>query len=108
MSYNLTEDRRVMWPVTINEPADGGKITRRKIDIEFRIDDIAKWEETGESVKDVLTRNIVGWSGLQNSKKEPVPFNDETLEQLLTDPYALPAIWNAYLNEVLAGAEAKN
>jgi len=108
MSFVLAEEKRVKWPVYINEPANGGKTTRRKIEIEYLIVDPEDWEGESRSVSAVLMENITDWDGVENPDKSPVEFCDENLSTLLKVPYARNAIWETYIGQVLTGAELKN
>ena len=108
MSFVLSEERRVFWPVIINEPVDGGKVQRRKIELQFRIVDCDDWDESGESILDALMNNITGWKGIELQDRTPVEFSDEALMSLLKLPYARTAIWNTYIGEVLPGSSSKN
>lgn len=108
MPFVLTKEKIVKWPVYIDEPANGGQSTRRKIVLDFLIVDPATWEETGESVNEALLAVIKGWEGIENPDHTSVEFCDENLDALLKIPYVRAAIWQTYLSEVVVGGIAKN
>lgn len=111
--FIVNEEKKVWWPVTVHEPVDGGKTKKRKFSLEFVIEDPKDWGDAddadAESTVDVLARVVTDWKGVGASKDEPLEFDSETFKtQMLTKTYIVSAIWNAYMFEVLAGAEAKN
>jgi len=108
MGFIVGNKKSVWWPVIINEPADGGKVQRRKIELKFDIEDPDDWEKTDESIEQVLNRVITGWNHVDQAKDTPLPFDDESLKGLLKLSYARTAIWAAYTGEVLPGAPSKN
>jgi len=108
MAFILSEERRVFWPVVISEPVDGGKVSQRKIELEFVICDPEKWDGSEETVSEVLQRSITGWKHVMADETTELSFSDERLKQLLRLSYARTAIWKAFTGEVLPGAAAKN
>jgi len=108
MSFQLTQERRVWWPVMISVPANGGKTERRKIELQFIIDDPDAWAESDISIMDAMKSNIVDWREIEDEHKEQIPFSDDALAQLLRISYVRTAIWNTYTQEVLTGGGAKN
>ncbi len=108
MAFVIGKKKSVWWPVIILEPVNGGKVQRLKIELQFDIEDPDEWEETGDSIDQVLKRVIGDWKHVEAEDKTPVEFNDETLKSLLSLSYARTAIWAAYTGEVLPGAPSKN
>ena len=117
MPYIIEEEKKVWWPVVVPEPINGGKVERRKFQLEFTVEDPEDWfeEEPGEdgekvpeTVEAVLRRVVTNWKDVVGADKKPVEFDSLRFEQMLKKGRNLSAIWAAYREEVVPGIAAKN
>lgn len=106
--FRSTEFHRVTWPITINKPADGGKLEKHKLDAILEIiptDQVEELLRTGE----LLERVFVGLS-----EKTPVypeagddPLDFETAKKaLMRTSYVRAALLDAYF-QASSGREAQ-
>jgi len=123
MSFILTENLQVYWPVIINTPADGGKVKQHKIELRFIVGSTDETEDflnrlqgiardideaaAAAKVRALWADKITGWKHVMGAKKTALPFNSSNLENLLKLPFVIAAIFPAY-TECCQGIEAKN
>lgn len=112
MPFVLNEEKKVWWPITVDEPANKGKTTRRKFELEFIIENPEDWGEPGtadeEKMGDVLSRVVTGWKNVTYEDGTEVEFSTDNLMRLIKPVYVFSAVWQAYTQEVILGAPAKN
>lgn len=117
--FKFAKNRRVLWPVTIKEPAaDGsGTVDEKKALLLFELftDDeisaITKQLKDGEHkpiILGYLRDKIKGWEDIEDEESgEAVAFNPGNLSALLAVPY-IRAAFDIGLWEASTGAPAKN
>ena len=54
-----------------------------------------------------MTEILDGWKDVKDEEGEEVPFDSDSMAQMLDDPYVLRAVINAY-TDFLSGGSAKN
>lgn len=111
--FKITQDPTYTWPVSVEFPADGGKVEKATFDAEFkrltqsRVDEIRLAVERNDMRDIDLAREaLVGWSGIVDANGA-VPFSESARDQLLEIPMLATSIVVALLNS-LAGARRKN
>ncbi|MBY0474218.1 MAG: phage tail assembly chaperone [Nitrosomonas sp.] len=55
--------------------------------------------------KDVMRRKLVGWEGFNDDQNQPVEYNQENLEILISVPEALHGLTLAYWNSLVKARE---
>lgn len=121
--FRFAKNREVMWPVTINVPADGGGVIEVKISVRYKLLTRAEMREavgaaqkaggnaTAEDMRKDdawLAERITGWEDVvDDSTGDPLAFTPDNLAALLNEPYVAAAI-GAGLWEASRGAAAKN
>jgi hypothetical protein len=105
MTFKIVQKRTVTWPVTVNIPMDGGKLSKQTFQAEFEVatqDQLDEWVRAGVDVLDMVFQ---GWKGVADEAGTELPFNDETKKKFLAITYVRAALFNAYA-EVQHGREA--
>lgn len=111
--FKIVQNPTYTWPVTVEFPADGGRVEKATFDIEFkrltqtRLNEIRDAIEKGTITDADLAREaIVGWSGITD-ENGPVPYSEAARDQLLDIPLVAGAIVMAMFGSI-AGAKRKN
>ena len=119
--FRFARQREVLWPVTVNVPADGGP-EKIEIQVRYRLltrselaglsDRIKAAAEAGEgevlsTLDALLAERITGWSGIAGEDGEALPYTADNLAALLDVPYLREAIETG-LYSASRGALAKN
>lgn len=126
--FKLAKQREVLWPVTINVPAEDGSgaVTPVQIKVRYKLlsrteireaIDVAKQqaekggEMTEEQVRaddEWLAARITGWEDVVDAETgAPVEFSAEALAALMAVPYVTPGLAKG-LWDASRGAPAKN
>lgn len=110
--FVLNKDRIVEWPVTIEEPADGGKTELHEVSVQYRLIKQSDYDAAFEQGQDagVLRQVVAGWNGFSRAVgpgAETMLFSAEALEQLIEVPYVRRALVLGYV-ECVRGARRKN
>lgn len=111
MKFILSDSPRYWWPVTAHvpdtdnpgafldqtfkvlfEPRDQDEETAERARVLSFIDGAELEKEDRASLAAV----IKDWDGIVDPDKTPVPFNPDTLDQLLRQSWARVAVWKAY------------
>ncbi|MDZ4374764.1 MAG: hypothetical protein U1C74_25575 [Phenylobacterium sp.] len=93
------------WPVTINVPQDGGKVSAQKLMVRFRLVDEEELTKNGDGLegsKATLRQVVVGFG-----KSVTEPWSAELFEKMLAQPYVRLGLNNAY-RDFAVGIAAKN
>jgi hypothetical protein len=119
--FKFARNREVLWPVTVNVPADGGP---EKVEIRIRYRLLTRSELTGMSERikaaaeggeadvvhvldGLLTERITGWDGISDEAGEALAFTPDNLTAVLDVPYLREAIETG-LYAASRGAAVKN
>ena len=106
--FKLKKSNIVWWPVTINEPTDGGKITENKCQIQFDIVNQDKFDELSQQGDIVLLNHLVkGWQEILGINNKDLPFTKKNTDAMFQIPYIRSAFIDAYLYAA-SGAPSKN
>jgi hypothetical protein len=85
------------WPVTVEEPSDGGTFDSSTFDAVFKRlgrSEFAKLSEKGDV--QMLQAVLVGWDGISDEDGQAVPFSQATLKEFADDPYWIRGVLKAY------------
>lgn len=102
MSFVIQQNPTYRWPLTLSLPVDDGKREKSTFTAVFRrlkqsrIEEISRLarsaqygrDEEGElpSDRDVVREVLADWDDVVDDEREPVPFTDSTLSQMLEIP----------------------
>ena len=112
--FKLSQSQSYLWPVSVELPADGGKVEKSTFDAEFKrlsqsriaeIMELAKKEELSDRA--LCVEILVGWKGVLDESGEPLPFSESSRDQLLDIQLVSTSILKAFF-ESLQGAKRKN
>lgn len=112
--FKIVQPTEYSWGITVELPADGGRIEKQTFDGVFkrvtqtRLGEIQKSIEQNE-MRDVdLAREVlIGWKGVIDSSGEEVPFTESNRDQLLDIPMVAAAVVIAFMQSI-AGIKRKN
>lgn len=96
------------WPVTVEEPADGGTFDSSTFDAVFKRigrKEFGKLSEKGDL--QLLQTILVGWDGITDDEGQPLPFSNTLLKEFVDDPYWIRGVLKAY-TETFEGARQGN
>ena len=108
--FVLKADHEFDWPVTVRIPIDGGKYASQTFTARFRLPSKDEMTNMAAVLGDDAAnarKVMVGWDGIVDEQKQPVPFSDEALDALLGVPWARVAIWQAFIDASF-GIKRKN
>lgn len=111
--FKLEKMKSILWPVTVNEPRDGGTFAKSCFNLKFELLPGGEFNaiyKSGGNDEDLLRRSVIGFGlDLIDESGAPISFTQENLELLISKPYVRNAMIEAYL-ELSQGkkAEAKN
>lgn len=106
--FKLKKSNIVWWPVTINEPADGGLTTEHKCQIQYELlsqdeyDDIAKKGDVA-----LLDRVVKGWQEISGTNDKPLPFTKKNTDAFYQVSFVRSSLIQGYWLAD-SGAPAKN
>lgn len=96
------------WPVTIEEPADGGLFDSSTFDITFKRLGRKEFDKLGEKGGLVLLKAVVlDWTGITDEDGTEIPFSMQALTDFADDPYWVRGVLKAY-TETFEGAKLGN
>lgn len=112
---SIAQNPSYTLPVTANLPSDDGKTTPVKFTLKVKRLTQQEIESVHERIKDGTLNDeklckevIVGWGAdVQDENKEPLLFNDDNLQELLSIYPVRPTVVNAFFAS-LDKAKAKN
>lgn len=113
--FVLTRDHAYDWPVDVKVPVDGGRFETRAFTARFRIPAKARMDElfrtSGSATAkafpndfDLAREVLVGWKDVEDETGGPLAFDDQNRDALLSVPYVLSAIIEAYLGSLYGQA----
>jgi len=96
------------WPVTVEEPVDGGTFDASTFDATFKRLGRAEFQKlVDKGDVELLEAVLVGWEGVKDEADKEIPFTKATVKEMLDDPCFTKGVIGAYLAS-LEGAKAKN
>jgi hypothetical protein len=108
MAFIRKKVKTFKWPVSVEEPADGGTFETTTFDAIFKRvgrSEFVKLSEEGEF--DLLKAVLTGWDGIEDENGKALPFSIEAMRELSDDPYWIRGILKAY-TDTFDGAKAGN
>jgi hypothetical protein len=108
MAFIRKKVKTFKWPVTVEEPSDGGTFDSSSFDAVFKRvgrKEFSKLSEKGDL--QLLQTIMVDWDGITDEDNQPVPFSLATLKEFVDDPYWIRGVLKAY-TETFEGARAGN
>ena len=108
MAFVRKKVKTFKWPVTVEEPADGGTFDTSTFDATFKRvgrGEFAKLSDKGEF--DLLKAVLVGWDGIDDEDGKPIPFSIEALKEFSDDSYWVRGVLTAY-TKTFEGAREGN
>ncbi|MES2126648.1 MAG: hypothetical protein V4463_05195 [Pseudomonadota bacterium] len=126
-----SKPKTIPWPVSVDTPADGGKIKKYEFTGTFNLLDDDEKDAIAAEVKeaaadedgtdaavnawkvvsvDRIMRFMCGWAGVVDMNKTPVEFTRENLLLAARSPDGVAILRgiNTAINEIHVGARAKN
>lgn len=114
MTFKLALKPTYEVDVTVNFPIDGGKLHEAKFRARFtrlgqdELDELRKQiTERAITDRELVTRVLVGWSGVQDEDGSDIAFSEEARARLLSVHPVQPCLVNAFLAS-LQSAREKN
>ncbi len=106
--FTLKKSNIVWWPVTINEPTDGGTVTEHKCQIQFELVSQEKFDELAIQGDIVLLNGLVkGWQEILGTNNKDLPFTKKNTDAFFQVPYVRASLINGYMSAA-SGAPSKN
>jgi hypothetical protein len=108
MAFIRKKVKTFKWPVSIEEPADGGTFETTTFDATFKRlgrSEFLKLSEKSEF--DLLKAVLTGWDGIEDENGKALPFSIEAVRELSDDPYWIRGVLKAY-TDTFEGAKAGN
>jgi hypothetical protein len=108
MAFVRKKVKTFKWPVTVEEPADGGTFEASVFDAQFKRlgrKEFAKLAEKGEL--ELLQSVLAGWDGITDEEGNAVPFSNAMMKEFADDPYWIRGVLKAY-TETFDGAREGN
>jgi len=108
--FMMVKDPTFSWPVTVHVPGDGARIAQTFTGL-FRVvpaTRAAALLAEQRSAAALFREVLIGWQGIVDERREPVPFSEETREALLDHGYILVALSEAYADALSGRAAEKN
>lgn len=102
--FKLAHPESVLWPVTVERPADKGDTEKHTFYVRFKLIGRKEFDRRtalGENVNDLYREVVVGWEGLDE------PFSVEELDRILDLQWVVAPLNQAYA-ACLNGRRAKN
>ncbi len=110
--FKLAQSPEFWGTVDVQMPREGGGTVIHKVDLRFKrltpeqLADVSNAAAIAKDDRLMVREIVVGWRGVVGEENEEVPFNDETLGQLLDVIYPGPVLAAYYA--LLPKARAKN
>ena len=98
----------IKWPVKVNIPRDGGKVTSTTFYALFLVLDQDELEEASNGSDLQFAQAVIkGWDGVGDELGDELPFTAENLERLVKISYFREGLRFAYF-DCINGRAAKN
>lgn len=105
----LKEAPKCWWPVTINQPIDGGKVKKIKCKVQFNLFNDDEYQELLDknNDKEMAMALIADWDGVGDENGNKIEASEENKQAFCKIAYVRRAIFNAYAKASI-GAPEKN
>lgn len=108
MAFVRKKVKTFKWPVTIEEPSDGGIFDSSTFDVTFKRLGRKEFNRLSEKGDLPLLKAVVlGWDGISDEDNTALPFSIEALTEFADDPYWIRGVLKAY-TETFDGAKSGN
>ncbi len=108
--YKFAKNPIVWWPVTINEPLDGGVVRQYKLKGKFEIistpDQDAIYAAGGSDI-DLMRRTLKSWEDMPGADDKPVAFSPEAMEEVMAMPFVRSGFVESYVAASVGRAAAR-
>lgn len=112
MAFKLKQIPDVTLEVPIDVPGDYGKTSRHSIKVRYRLRSVAEQRAVFEAPADqrhsddeLMASDVLDITDIKDADGEPLPFNEDLLEQLMDIAYVRAALVQGWL-KAQAGAPA--
>ncbi len=112
--FVLAKSRIITRPVTVSmpDPDAAGKESKSTFDVKFKMIPQSQFrtlikDEKSDDIA-ICKASVVGFVGVTDEDKNPIPFSPENLEELLDEPRVATAIATVYIAEAYGDASRKN
>lgn len=108
MAFIRKKVKTFKWPVSVEEPTDGGTFETSTFDATFKRVGRAEFSKLGsKSDLELLKAVLVGWEGIDDEAGKPIPFSLEAIKDFSDDPYWIRGVLKAY-TDTFDGAKLGN
>lgn len=99
------QPKLVWWPITIQEPKDGGQATHHKVEVQYEILPESEKDDLIEGGGDraFLSRVVHDWKHFQEADGTEVSCNDETRVEFFELSYVRTALIQGYFVAQMGG-----
>lgn len=111
--FQFSPAPEVLWPVTIETPAEGGTTIRHRIQVRYRMIDRGAVDTLMETLPpqanqaELLRDVVTGWADVRDQDGQEVPFSAEALDEALAWPFVARCLFRGFF-AAQAGAPEKN
>ena len=85
------------WPVTVEEPTDGGVFEDSRFDAIFKRVPRSEFQKLADKGDlELLKAVLTGWEGIEDEDGKAVPFSQVTVKEFADDPYWIRGVLKAY------------
>jgi hypothetical protein len=95
--FQLKKTNIVWWPITINEPTDGGLVTEHKCQIQYELLSQTEYEEFSKKGDVALLNRIVkGWKEILGTNNKDLPFTKKNTDAFFQVSFIRSSLINGY------------
>ena len=106
MSFKIAKNPTFKARVEVDTPNHKGGHDRSTFMAEFSRTTVQELEELRKVPQaEIMRRKLVGWEEFVGDDNQPVEYNDDMLEALISVPEALLGLTNAFWGSVVKGRE---
>ncbi len=106
--FVMAKDPQFTWPVIVRVPIDDGKHEIQRFNARFRLLPRERVDALAGDTRALLAAALVGWSDIADEEKRPLQFSAAAAEALVSIPYVLTGLAEAYAEAISGGAARKN
>ena len=108
--FKFSKERIVKdWPAEISVAMDGGRVKKYPFTLDLKILDTEEYREiAAEGDRKLLGAFLKGFKGIADEAGDPLPFNEDSLDNLAVHPGFMRAALAAYMKAANGEASRKN